>query len=55
MARLAFMAALPLLGLAVMALYLRRERYASPLVAYLIFAAIDVFTALFIWMPVASM
>ena len=55
LARIAFMAALPLLGLLAMALYVRRERYASSLVAYLIFAAVDVFTALFIWMPVASM
>jgi hypothetical protein len=53
-ARLAFMAALPTLGLAAMALYLRRERYASPIVAYLIFAAVDVCLALFVWWPVAS-
>ncbi len=54
LARAAFIAALSALGLAAMALYLRRERYASPIVAYLIFAAVDVFTALFVWMPLAN-
>ncbi len=54
LARLAIMAALPALGLAAMTLYLRRERYASPIVAYLVFAAVDVCLALFVWWPVAN-
>ncbi|MCA1553934.1 MAG: hypothetical protein LC737_06110, partial [Chloroflexi bacterium] len=52
--RLVFVAALPALGLVAMAMHLRRQEYPSAIVAYLIFAAVDVFTALFVWMPLAN-